>query len=877
MYNTGSISFASILKDLPARKLQDNILQAGENIIFQDGVIKSRFGIAEFGATSLGDNITGVSLFKKLRNDNRYLIAFTNKDAYVYNVQNGKFELKTRNYSKGTVTSSGDGNRTITLTSNITTTATITNGSNRIVVASPTGLEVGMEISGDGIPDNTTILAISGSVLTLSNPIEKEVSLSGLLTVAGTGIASVSSTNGLAVGMKITGDGLQNDTLISAIGSGTLTLSKASHNSTARTGNTTSGSPNLTAVNDVTGLKIGQSVTGSGIPVGTTIIAINGNVITLSANCTATATSIALNITDTETTALKSKAIGMTGINISAGWALWKNTTWNQADLYKISFESAVQENCNTWYTVKSIDSNKQITLKADLPAAVTASVYTLRLCYAGDGDDAWNSAYPYSNDANDKILLSTNGIDTVQVYTGTGYFEDFTNYPNRAKFVGFWGSVGYEHVLFANVYDTGSAKMFEQTIEWLDAGGDLIFNGGYAELLDSSEAITGVVSLANRLFIYKTNSISIVDINPNGGNDNPFFITQNAVEFGTPSIRTVCNTGQFHIFFTGNDIRLFDGHTTRVVSDGNSQYIISQLNREYQHRSFAFILPEQNLYCLYIPTGESEYCDLCVVYNYISESMTYWKLKDLNGHTFYPLSKGKYTRTYAPRWRDLYVSPIGDITTGSNQITSLSSMAGVSTGMKVKGSGIPDESYITAINGSTIILTSGKNAAETATGAQLKIGWTAAQMNQRWTDLIVDERFTRLIFGDSTGHLYTYAIDFNDDNSYSIDSTFTTKDYDLNQPGYDFRLLECTLAMQLKDGFTPATIDIRASVDFGRTWTQWTTVPLDGNSTYMEKKVNYNMVGKQVRFELRMSNPLIFESMLIGFNAQYKSMKFDN
>jgi hypothetical protein len=429
---------------------------------------------------------------------------------------------------------------------------------------------------------------------------------------------------------------------------------------------------------------------------------------------------------------------------------------------------------------------------------------------------------------------------------------------------------------MFPNIYDTGSAKTFEQTVEWLDAGGDLVFNGGYAELIDSSEAITGVVSLANRLFIYKTSSISIVDINPNGGNDNPFFITQNAVEFGTPSIRTVCNTGQFHIFFTGNDIRLFDGHTTRVVSEGNSQYIISQLNREYQHRSFAFILPEQNLYCLYIPTGDSEYCDRCIVYNYVTESLTYWTLKDLNGNTFYPLSKGKYTRTYAPRWSDLMVTPTGDITTGSNQITNLSSLTGVSVGMKVKGTGIPAESYVTAINGSTIVLTSGKNATATTTGLPLKIGWTAAQMSQRWTDLIVDERFTRLIFGDSNGYLYTYAIDFIDDNSHTIDSSFMTKDFDVNQTGYDFRLIECTLAMQLKDGYTPATIDLRASIDFGRNWSSWQTLPLDGNETHMRKKRNFDMVGKQVRFEVRMSNPMIFESMIIGFNAKYVSMKFD-
>jgi hypothetical protein len=498
-------------------------------------------------------------------------------------------------------------------------------------------------------------------------------------------------------------------------------------------------------------------------------------------------------------------------------------------------------------------------------------------LCYSGDADDAWHCAYPYSDAVNDKIMLCVNGVDAVQQFSGDGYFEDFANYPNRPKYVGYYGSVGYEHILFGNIYDTGSNKTFEQTIEWTDSGGGLVFNGGYAELLDSSDPITGIVPLANRLFIYKSTSISIADINPSGGNDSPFFITQNAIEIGTPSIRTVCSTGIFHIIFTGNDIQIFDGHTAKIVSDGNSKFIIDNINREYQNRSFAFIIPEQALYCLYIPTGTSQYCNLCIVYNYNSGSWTYWKLKDQNGATFYPLCKGKYARTYAPRWCDLMVRPTGNITTGSNQIASLSSTTDVLVGMKVVGAGIPAESYITAINGTTITLTTGKNATATTTGVNLKIGWTAAQMSQRYTDLIVDERYTRLIFGDSNGYLYTYAVDFNDDNGYAINSSFMTKDFDLNKAGYDFKLLEITHALQLKNGYTPATVDVRASVDFGRNWSAWITVPLDGNTTYMEKKVNFNMVGKQCRFEVRASNPLIYESMNIGFNSDYKSMKFDS
>ncbi|PKL19571.1 MAG: hypothetical protein CVV49_00610 [Spirochaetae bacterium HGW-Spirochaetae-5] len=670
MYHTDPLTFNSVLKDIPARKLPESILQNGENIIFDNGVIRTRYGVSDFGSESLNDNITGISLYKKLRKTDRFIVAFTNRDIYVYNPSKGIFNLKTRNYNTGRVTTSGSGNKTVTLT-----------------------------------------------------------------------------------------------------------------------GGTWQGS-------------------------------------------------------------------------------------WNQFNLYQISFDSATMENCINWYTVESITDTEHIKLVEEAPV-ITSSAYCLRLCYAGDSDDSWHTCYPYSNNSQDRIILATNGIDIIQQWDSTGYFKDFTAYPHRAKFVGFFGSVGWEHVVFANYFDTGSQTSFEQTMQWLDAGGDLAWSGNYAELLDSTDPITGIVPLAGRLMIYKSGSISIADINPVGGNAAAYFIQQNIVEFGTPAIRTVCNIGTYHIIFTGNDIRKFDGHNFDIISEGNTQFIVNNLNKEYQHRAFAFILPEQSLYCLFLPFKPSKYCNICLVYNYKTGSWSYWTMKDLNGNTLYPMSKGKYSRTYAPTWQSLILSPTGNLIINSNQIQSVYPISGIEIGMKVTGDNIPEESYITNITGSVISLNN--NSTATVNGVNLKIGWTAAQMEQRWTDLIVDERYTRILLGDANGNLYNYSIDFNNDNNNSIDSGFTTKDYDLNRAGFDFRLLECTLALQLKDGFTPAVLDIRASIDFGRNWTSWNTVPLDGNQSYMEKKVNFNIVGKQARFEIRMSNPLVFESMTIGFNAQYKSMKFDN
>jgi len=241
-----------------------------------------------------------------------------------------------------------------------------------------------------------------------------------------------------------------------------------------------------------------------------------------------------------------------------------------------------------------------------------------------------------------------------------------------------------------------------------------------------------------------------------------------------------------------------------------------------------------------------------------------------------YLVAQGEYIKTYAPTWDDLIFTVTGTTVSGTKNIT-VSDATGLAVGMKVVGAGVPDLSYITGITGSVIAI--GNNATASA-AVSMDIGWTWEAMTMRWSDLIVNENFARMIFGDSNGYLYEYAEDNTTDSGFAISSSLMTKDYPLNKIETDFRLLETILQLRLKEsstGYYAATMTIRASVDAGRNWTLWQTVPLDGNEPYMEKKIYWNMVGKHCRFEIRFSNPLIIETLRIGFNAQYKSMKFDN
>jgi len=138
-----------------------------------------------------------------------------------------------------------------------TFTANTTSGSNSISsVSSNQGLEIGMGVSGTGIPAGAYIAAINGSTITLGN------------------VVSGGSANATATGTGVT-----------------ITWTTCSF-----TANTTNGSPTLTNISNVSGVYPNQAISGTGVS--GTIVSINGvpgaYTITLSANATATGTSVTM-------------------------------------------------------------------------------------------------------------------------------------------------------------------------------------------------------------------------------------------------------------------------------------------------------------------------------------------------------------------------------------------------------------------------------------------------------------------------------------------------------------------------------------------------------------------------------------------------------
>jgi microcystin-dependent protein len=118
--------------------------------------------------------------------------------------------------------------------------------------------------------------------------------ISGITTNTSTTISGIASTTYLYAGMPISGTGIPSGATISSVSTNSIVISAAAtaSSSTIGSGSTTNGSASVN-VSSTSTLSVGQAISGTGIPTGAYIINIvDSNTVTISANATATGSSL---------------------------------------------------------------------------------------------------------------------------------------------------------------------------------------------------------------------------------------------------------------------------------------------------------------------------------------------------------------------------------------------------------------------------------------------------------------------------------------------------------------------------------------------------------------------------------------------------------
>jgi hypothetical protein len=300
------------------------------------------------------------------------------------------------------------------------------------------------------------------------------------------------------------------------------------------------------------------------------------------------------------------------------------STSWPAAT-YAIKFGTDDPNATGTpdaWYTVASFDSATGLTLNTAGPTATTVA-YSIRMCFQNDEDQPHDIALPVKT--YDRLLVATNGIDAPKKWDGTGYMEDLGGTPNVARYCGYFGSVGYEHLYLGWTVDAGNDQPF--TLEMSDAGDPEDYGEGlYYDLMNTNDEVVGMKSLGQNVIVYKKESISVAF--PTGVADDPLQFKQNHINgIGTPTIRTVADFGNFHIFMGTDNVYKFDGN--QIVPIGNEivNTMLREINAGMAHRAFSLAMRDKHLYLLLIPV-DGDYPDKAYVYNYIDNNWTIWEFE---------------------------------------------------------------------------------------------------------------------------------------------------------------------------------------------------------------------------------------------------------
>lgn len=152
----------------------------------------------------------------------------------------------------------------------------------------------------------------------------------GTITSGSPSLSSLVSTTDIAVGQKISGTGIPSGTTVLSISGSTVTMSANATSSTTgvtvifyanptTTGNITNASNQLVSLGSTTGIAVGQSIAGTGIQFGTTVLGLSGSTVTMSSNATATTTGVSVTFTGTAGSNIRPTLVSASGS--SASWS----------------------------------------------------------------------------------------------------------------------------------------------------------------------------------------------------------------------------------------------------------------------------------------------------------------------------------------------------------------------------------------------------------------------------------------------------------------------------------------------------------------------------------------------------------------------------
>ena len=234
---------------------------------------------------------------------------------------------------------------------------------------------------------------------------------------------------------------------------------------------------------------------------------------------------------------------------------------------------------------------------------------------FTGDEDNFFRGVI-----MNDNYHL-TNGVDKIQVWSGSGKFADLSSTTNL-RFKSF--VVFNAYMIGLHVTDTGTT--YPQRIMWCDTGDPTDWttgNSGLITLDDYSDWVVDGMEMLGRMLIYKERSIyELIYV----GYPDIFIAANLVTSIGLSAPNTLVDLAPDHAFLGPDNVYLFDGRDPTGIADKKIlDYLFGTagvLNTSMLTRAWMTYIEERQELWLGAPTM-TDLPDKCLKYNMQTKSWT--------------------------------------------------------------------------------------------------------------------------------------------------------------------------------------------------------------------------------------------------------------
>lgn len=228
---------------------------------------------------------------------------------------------------------------------------------------------------------------------------------------------------------------------------------------------------------------------------------------------------------------------------------------------------------------------------------------------FTGTTDDLFDTAVPLLSSK--RILCTTNGIDNIRKWTGTGNDADLGGSPPVAKFI-------QEYQTYLVCANIAGGTDISQRVQWSDTGDPEEWstgNSGSVDLIEDGEDITGLNLFGDFLCVHKKSSIYLGSL---VSSNSIFRFDRKPTGAGTIANGSIQNlpTGE-QIFLAVDGLRIFNGISAPLIPSPINSEIRDSLNTSKASKAWSVLVLEQDEVWIGVPIGSQTSGETVYKYRY--------------------------------------------------------------------------------------------------------------------------------------------------------------------------------------------------------------------------------------------------------------------